>query len=50
MAIGLHGVVWFNTVDVPYTLIAPIFLVVLAGYYLVWKYVVGFLNSVMGIA
>jgi hypothetical protein len=50
LAIGLHGVVWFNTVNVPYTLIAPLFLVALAGYYLVWKYIVGFLNSVMGIA
>ena len=50
LAIGMHGVVWFNTVNVPYTLIAPLFLVALAGYYLVWKYIVGFLNSVMGIA
>jgi hypothetical protein len=50
LAIGLHGVVWFNTVNVPYTLIAPLFLVALAGYYLAWKYIVGFLNSVMGIA
>jgi hypothetical protein len=50
MAVGSHGVVWFNTANVPYTLIAPMFLAALAGYYLVWKYIVGFLNSVMGIA
>jgi len=26
------------------------FLAALAGYYLVWKYIVGFLNRVLGIA
>jgi hypothetical protein len=50
LAIGSHGVVWFGLCFVPYTLIAPMFLAALAGYYLVWKYVVGFLNRVLGIA
>jgi hypothetical protein len=50
LAIGSHGVVWFGVCFVPYTLIAPMFLAALAGYYLVWKYVVGFLNRVLGIA
>jgi hypothetical protein len=43
-------VVWFGACFVPYTLIAPMFLGALAGYYLVWKYIVGFLNRVLGIA
>ena len=47
---GSHGVMWFHAFQVPYTLIAPCFLAVLAGYYLVWKYIVGFLNRVLGIA
>jgi hypothetical protein len=50
LAIGSHGVVWFGVCSVPYTLIAPMFLAALAGYYLVWKYIVGFLNRVLGIA
>jgi hypothetical protein len=35
---------------VSYVLIVPCFLAALAGYYLVWKYIVGFLNQVLGIA
>jgi len=50
LAIGSHGVTWFQVCRVPYTLIAPMFLAAVAGYYLVWKYVVGFLNGVLGIA
>ncbi len=50
LAFGDTGVVWFQTLHVPYTLIAPGFLCALAGYYLVWKYVVGSLNGVLGIA
>jgi hypothetical protein len=50
LAIGSHGVTWFQVCQVPYTLIAPMFLAAVAGYYLVWKYVVGFLNGVLGIA
>ena len=41
--IGLHGAV------LP-LLIAPGFLAAMAAYYLVWKYIVGFLNRVLGIA
>ena len=47
---GTSGVVWFNVCPVPYALIAPCFLAALAGYYLVWKYIVGFLNRALGIA
>lgn len=50
LALGAHGVTWFQSVKLPYTLIAPLFLAAVAGYYLVWKYIVGFVNRVLGIA
>jgi hypothetical protein len=50
LVLGSHGATWFKTCEIPYTLIAPCFLAALAGYYLVWKYIVGFLNRVLGIA
>ncbi len=50
LTMGSHGVTWFQAVNVPYFLIAPWFLAAVAAYYLVWKYVVGFLNRVLGIA
>jgi hypothetical protein len=45
-----HGAIWFQACEVPYAYIAPAVLVALAVYYLVWKYIVGFLNRVLGIA
>jgi hypothetical protein len=50
LVLGSHGVTWFNACEVPYVLIAPAFLAALAGYYLVWKYIVGSFNRVLGIA
>jgi hypothetical protein len=50
LALGSDGVTWFNAVHLPYMLIVPFFLCVPIGYYLVWKYVVGFMNRVLGIA
>jgi hypothetical protein len=50
LALGSRGVVWFQACQVSYALIVPCFLAVLAVYYLVWKYIVGFLNRVLGIA
>jgi len=50
LTLGSHGVTWFNTCQIPYALIAPCFLAVVAGYYLVWKYIIGWLNRVLGIA
>ena len=50
LVLGSHGATWFQACEIPYTLIAPGFLVALAAYYLVWKYIVGFLNRVLGIA
>jgi hypothetical protein len=44
------GIFWFQHVHVPYALFACAFLAAVAGYYLVWKYIVGFLNSVLEIA
>lgn len=45
-----HGIVWFQAIHLPYALIAVGWLAALAGYYLVWKYIVGALNHVLGIA
>jgi hypothetical protein len=45
-----HGVVWFQAVHFPYALIAVGFVAAMAGYYLVWKYLVGYLNRALGIA
>jgi hypothetical protein len=50
LVVGSHGVTWFQVCQVPYTFVAPWFLAVLAGYYLIWKYIVGFVNRVLGIA
>lgn len=50
LILGANSVTWFNAVTIPYVWIAVCFAGALAGYYLVWKYVVGFLNRVLGIA
>jgi len=50
LVLGSGGATWFQACHVPYAFIAPGFLAALAGYYLVWKYIVGFLNRVLGIA
>jgi hypothetical protein len=50
LTVDAHGVTWFQAISVPYSLIAPWFLAGVAVYYLVWKYVVGFLNQFLGIA
>jgi hypothetical protein len=44
------GLVWFHEVVVPYAVLAFIFSIALIAYYLVWKYLVGFFNEVLGIA
>jgi hypothetical protein len=49
-ALGATGVVWFQVWHIPYVLIACAFCAALAAYYLMWKYVVGFLNRTLGIA
>lgn len=44
------GVIWFQTVHVRYLDIAVLFPIPLVIYYLAWKYLVGFLNTMLGIA
>lgn len=48
--LGSSGVTWFQVVYVPYAFILCGIAVSLAAYYLVWKYIVGFLNRTLGIA
>jgi hypothetical protein len=50
LAITSHGVVWFEAVGIPYAFLVPWFAAAVAAYYLVWKYVVGFFNRILGIA
>jgi hypothetical protein len=50
LVLGANGAAWFRAWYLPYAVIAPCFLAALAAYYLVWKYVVGFLNRTLGIA
>ena|ERR1035437_8061130 len=50
LALGRSGITWFQVCEVPYALIAGGFLAALAVYYLVWKYIVGFVNRTLGIA
>jgi hypothetical protein len=41
---------WFGVLHIPYGVITLCFGAALAGYYLLWKYIVGFVNRVLGIA
>jgi hypothetical protein len=50
LVLGADGATWFQALHLPYALIALGLLAALAGYYLVWKYIVGFINRVLGIA
>lgn len=47
---GSSRATWFHVWSLPYPWIALGFLAGMAGYYLVWKYIVGFVNRVLGIA
>jgi hypothetical protein len=47
---GAHGVTYFQYVHVPYVVLPLLVPAAMAAYYLVWKYVVGFLNRTLGIA
>jgi len=44
------GLLYLQTVHAPYALVAIGFCCALIVYYFVWKYLVGFLNEVLGIA
>ncbi|HXZ33406.1 MAG TPA: hypothetical protein VEH30_14090 [Terriglobales bacterium] len=45
-----QGVVYFHEIRVPYHFLVFAFAFALIAYYLVWKYLVGFFNQVLGIA
>jgi hypothetical protein len=50
LALGANSATWFNAVTFPYAVIAIGFCFGVAAYYLVWKYIVGSINRVLGIA
>ena len=50
LQLGASHATWFQAIQVPYAWIAVLFAAALAAYYLVWKYVVGFMNRTLGIA
>ena len=50
VAFGATSVTWFQAAQFPYALIAALFCCGVAVYYLVWKYIVYFLNELLGIA
>ncbi len=45
-----RGFVWFQAITIHYPFVATGFLCALIIYYLVWKYLVGFFNELLGIA
>jgi len=49
LSVGVTAVTWFNAITVPYTLIALFLAIGMTAYYLAWKYVVGFVNRLLGI-
>ena len=50
LSFGATGVTWFHACAIPYVWLAVGFCCGVAAYYLVWKYIVGFLNGTLGIA
>ncbi len=46
---GATSATWFQACSLPYALIAAGFCFGVAAYYLVWKYIIGFLNRELGI-
>ena len=48
--LGATGFTWFQACQVPYGFLAFGLCIGVAVYYLVWKYIVGYLNHVLGIA
>ena len=47
--LGADHVTWFQAIQVPYAFIAAAFAAALAAYYLVWKYIVGFVNRTLNV-
>ncbi|MFZ0801447.1 MAG: hypothetical protein WBQ09_08430 [Terriglobales bacterium] len=50
VTLGSRGLMWLDQLVVPYPYVAVAFAVGLIVYYLVWKYLVGFFNQMLGIA
>lgn len=50
LAVTPRGLVWFQAITFHYSFVATGFLCALVVYYLVWKYLVGFCNAVLGVA
>lgn len=50
LALHSSSLTWFQAVEVPYALVACGFCAALVAYYLVWKYIVGFVNHTLEIA
>jgi hypothetical protein len=50
LRVGTQGFTWFRAISVPYSVLIPWFIAAVAVYYLLWKYVVRFLNQVLGLA
>src|ERR1039457_1652686 len=50
LQLGATQVIWFGILHIPYGVIALGFAAAVAGYYLAWKYIVGFVNRVLGIS
>jgi hypothetical protein len=44
-----NGLIWFEIVHIPIWLVCIVPFFGIAAYYLIWKYLVGFLNRVQGI-
>ncbi|HEV2615522.1 MAG TPA: hypothetical protein VGU63_02805 [Candidatus Acidoferrales bacterium] len=49
LAAERSGVTYFEAVHIPYGIIAVVFPIGVAIYYLIWKYLVGFLNELVGL-
>ena len=50
LTLGATAVTWFNAITLPYALIACFLVAAMTAYYLAWKYIVGYVNRVLGIA
>ena len=50
LSLGERSATWFGAISVPYGLVACLFTAALIFYYLVWKYIVGFVNRELALA
>jgi len=50
LTLGPEGVLYLQAFTLPYAVFAFAFAFALVAYYLIWKYLVGFFNRVLGIA